>query len=173
MQTQETEVNKRTFPEQSVDVRLVADRLRQAKPDEVIPYQVFNEIIRGDVQFKQAWVLMQARKVVLREDRMVFECVRGVGLKRLTDSGISGIGEQSIAHIHRHSARATKKMACADYATLGNEEKIRYNAHLSVLGALRAVTTKRKIEKLEIAAGEQNRQLALKDTLKLFANGGE
>lgn len=101
----------------SPDALLLADRLRQVPVGEAIDYDALSDIIKRRVNKDARHVLRTARDIVLREDRIVFEAVRG-GIKRLTDAEIAAMGPYYIKLIRRRSVRAERKVECANIAAL-------------------------------------------------------
>lgn len=74
--------NVRIIPSLSIESGILASRLRQAKPGEVVTYVEMSRNIGKSVQ-RHRGSLDTARRIVMRDDRMIFECVKDVGLKCL------------------------------------------------------------------------------------------
>lgn len=162
-----TEPNK-TIPELSIDAQVLIARLKKLSKGDFIPYSELNTLVSGDVQDGDASALHRARHRLLKDDRMVFEVVRGKGLKRIEDGDSIGIGESATRRTRRLSRRAAEKMMCADYDKLTKEQKAEYNCYLSVLGALCMVTKTDKVKAIRDAAYASEDKLPLNKTLELF-----
>jgi hypothetical protein len=72
----------RIIPALSIESGILVSRLRQAKPGDVVTYAEMSKIIGMSVQ-KHRGSLDTARRIVMRDDRLIFGCVKDVGLKRL------------------------------------------------------------------------------------------
>lgn len=150
----------RSIPELSVDTQALERLLLAVEIGGDISYQTMNKAIGRDVQNGARHILMSAVRRVQRDRHMVFAPVFGKGLKRLTDAGVLGIGEQAIAAIGRKSRRTVKKLACADYDKLTTAEKTTHNVLVSQLGALAHVTSGSTQKKLTERAGHEKLPVA-------------
>lgn len=168
--TDQVATNK-AIPELSIDVRLLAERLKKATPGEVISYADLSSVIGQDVRGRQGYArLKSARRVVQREANMIFEAVTRQGLKRCDDMGIVKVAQSCIDSIHRRATRGLKAIACVNVDTLDNNGRILLNATASHLGVLRQVTTAKSQEKLTQAVAKTSDKLPLQKTLEAFAS---
>lgn len=136
---------------------------------ETIEYPELNKLIGGgNVQSKHRYLLETAQRALLSEDRVVFGCVFGKGLKRLEANEIPAIGDHARGKINRISKRAARKLACADYAKLNNEQRLEWNTHMSLLGVIATVTKQQKVLQLKAAVSAVEERLPLNKTLELF-----
>lgn len=170
MTTQQTELiaGEKPLFELSVDAQLLTKRLMKAEVGETVTYAEMNELIHSNVQKKSRHLMQRARITCQREKRMVFDAIENVGLKRLNDSEIAQTGERVMSGINRAARRGFKRINCADYNAIDNEAKIKMNTHLSMLGALNAITSAKKMPLLEDKVREVNDRLSLANTLKMF-----
>lgn len=138
-----------------------------------ISYQALGALIKlADIREKLS-VIQSARNIAVREFGIVFGCVENVGFKRLTDSEIANLGAFTIGHIRRVSRSTVKRISCAKYEGLSNEDKIKSNTSISFLGALHQMSHRARQLRLEDKVKECGTQLKLADTMKLFSNGRE
>lgn len=79
-----------------------------------------------------------------------------------------GIGEAATDRVRRISRRSAEKMLCADFDKLTNEQKIEFNTHVSILGALAMVTRTDKVKQVKAAVAVANEKLPLASTLIAF-----
>lgn len=158
----------KSIPELSVDAQILIERLKKASKGELIPYSELSKLIGGDVTAKERSILTRARHRVLKDDRIVFACVTGQGVKRLEDVDHIGIGQQATSKVRRLSRRAAEKMMCANYDSLDNEQRVEYNTQLSVLGALSMVTKSDKVKLISAEVQKSNEKLPLSKTLEAF-----
>lgn len=162
--------NTKSIPEASIDMRLVFDRLKTSKPDEVISYEDLSSIIGTDTRRGRGYsVVSSARRKALNQLGMVFEAISGTGIKRLSDRQISRVGDGVIRSIRRRAKIGTKKLACVgDFSALPNEDKIAHNASLSMLGAVAQAMTTKTLDRIEAAVKEASKELPVAKTLALF-----
>jgi hypothetical protein len=158
----------KSIPEMAIDTRLLLQRLLQAKVGEVITYQDLNGQIDRDVQREANPCLQSAMRSALRQ-MMVFSTIRGVGVKRLTDRELAGIGDATRQHISRSARMAMRKMAAVqDFDTLNNEEKVRHNTNLAMLGAVAHIASPNQMKTLEGRVTANAGVLPVQRTLAAF-----
>lgn len=155
--------------EASSDARFMAKVLANANPGEIVTYEMLSEAIGRDVRRFAASALFTAVKMQLRE-RRVFECIRGVGYKLLEGHEIVRTqGEKAFNAITNKARSAVKKIAAADYSELNNDQKVKHNAQISMLGAICHMTKPKALENVENAViAAQNKELPVGNTLALF-----
>lgn len=124
----------------SSDSLALAKALESIKINETVEYQKLSSAIGRDVQGVGRSAMQQARKVVQRDHKMVFDVVRGVGLRRLDDDAIVDASDKSISVVRRGIRRAAKRLVCADYEALTKDKKTKHNVAMSVFGVLSEVT---------------------------------
>ena len=161
---------KRVIPQLSVDTQILYERIKKAAIGDFISYPELTALIDRNVQTKGYSALMTARKMARRNDRMVFECVRGEGLKRLDDHGIvTGIPQQGLKRIRHISRTAAMKLSCVqNFDGLQNGDKISHNAAVSLFGAITLFTRERSVKRIEAAVQEKADKLPVMKTLELF-----
>ena len=112
--------------------------------------------------------LQSAMRAALRQE-MVFSTIRGVGVKRLTDRELAGIGEATRQHITKSARTAMKKMTLVqDFKALTNEEKIRHNTSLAMLGAVAHIASPKQAKALEGKVSTTLGTLPVQKTLAAF-----
>lgn len=164
----ETNETKKAIPQISVDSQVIIANLRAMKKGDVIGYSDLSKLISSDVTTKSRYALNTARRRVLMDDGMVFEAVRGVGIKRMDDTGIISIGEQSERRLHRLSRNAMRKLSCADMDNLNNDQKLEVATHSSVIGAIAVITKPSKIRLIKAAVQQSEKQLPVNKSLEIF-----
>ena len=93
-------------------------------------------------------ILMTARNTALRENQMVFDCITGIGIKRLSDSEIVSMESvRPMARVRSALRNGVKRITCAQNIT--NEERIRVNASLSMFSVLAEFSKNKSLDKLE------------------------
>jgi hypothetical protein len=155
----------RAIPELSVDTQILERLLVGAAVGDVIGYGALSAAIGRDVQNSARHLLMSAQRRLQRERQMVFAPVVGVGIKRLDDAGIVGVGESIMARTGRSARRGIQKLACATYESLPNDLKVKHNAMLSAFGVLAHMTKSKTLRQLEGVAEKASQPLAIKPCL--------
>lgn len=158
----------KSIPEWSADSQLLYKRFVDVQPDQVVTYDELSSIIHSDVRKDGRGALYSAKNRALRDNQIVLEAVRNVGLKRLNDISIAtNVGPSCLRKI-RSTARSGKRklVSVQDFEALPNAAKLTHNTHLSFLGAIDLMSKHHKIRKLE----QQAKQTALPpaDALKAF-----
>lgn len=159
----------RVIPEISADGQRLAQRLAHSQPGDIIPYQELSLIIHRNVQREGRSAMDCARKYALRDEQALFECIRGVGLKRLTDEEIVKVGPSHIKRIHSASRRGILKLSSIrDFTKLNERDQIRHNTAMSLLGVFFEVSRVKSIRRIEAAVAVVQKKLPLEDTLRAF-----
>lgn len=165
----------KTIPEIGLDTRLLAERLRALRVDEEVTYAELSQLIGRNVQHEARGILRTARHHVEREDRIVTECVRNQSVKRLADAVIvNTIGTAARQRIRRTAQRAIRKLVAVDFPALPNDLKVKQNAELSQLGAIRAFGQNRATQRIADRVQEEGKgsALAVSKTLAMFSTKG-
>ena len=162
-------MDKSSF-ELSIDTQILIDELLKAEIGDVIEYAALSKVLRRNVRTVAAGNLRSARKIVQRDEEIVFGAIRGIGLKRLGDEAIACSGESSIKRIHRESIRGINRLKTVqNYDGLPPTARVAHNAAWSVLGALGQGSRPRTQKRVETKVFEVHDKLALAQTLALFA----
>ena len=153
-------------PSLSVDTKILTDRLAQCSIGDIVAYEELTKLIGRDVCTIARSNLTQAVRRMLR-DGIVFGTIRGVGIKRLTDEEIVGVGPQTISKFRRASRRASAKLAnVQDFNGLPQAVKTTHHMSLSVLGVLTYLTKPSNVRKLETRIETAQQALPLQRTLE-------
>lgn len=131
------------------DTKVLASVLREAAVGDVVLYTKLSSSIGRDVQGDARASLQTARSIVQREDNMVFEADRNVGLRRLNDHEIVALWDKQRDHIRRVSKKTAKKVSCVDYDALPREMQVRHNASLSMAAAITMMVSEKSTKRLE------------------------
>jgi hypothetical protein len=138
----------RAIFEVSADARTLAHVLSTAPVGSVIEYSALNRAISRDVQGDARSALESARKIVLTEHSIVFDAVRGVGLKRLSDAEIIDLPAKARAHIRRTARKTVKALVCVEYGGLSRENQVRHNTAISMMGVISEVAAEKSAKRL-------------------------
>lgn len=133
----------------SSDTRFIIQKLREVEIGEIISYTILADAIAKGVSDLKG-PMSSARRVLLREENMVFEAITGVGLRRLSDTQIVGTATRTARHIRRTARRAVQTLsAVSDFSKLDRNDQMRHSAAASVFGAVAEMTTERGITRLQ------------------------
>lgn len=153
--------------EKSADTSILENRLRNTQPGDVISYQDLSKVIGRDVR-QFCWGNLTSARRTLTGEKIHFDIVRGVGLKRLDGAGaVVAVG--SYIEKARHAAgRGIKILQNVEFSELPDDAKRSHLAKSAQLGAIKLFGSSKATKKLEAKAAETSAQLAIGDTLKLF-----
>jgi hypothetical protein len=157
----------------SYETQLLADRLKNLKPAEVVSYHELATIAGMDVRpgGKGYQRLDRARHIVETESLFLIGTVAGVGVKRLEPDEQAAISDNSIGAVKRLARRRAKKLSIVEYGRLNPTQQNKHNMAASVLGVVQLFTRPKALEKLSGAVHEANGKLPVGNTLSLFQNG--
>lgn len=158
----------RTLFRMAFETRMLLNKLR-ASGDEV-SYEELSKVAGVDVQKEGYSNLKTARTIMQREDGVVWDVKRGVGLVRLKHGEIVESGSDTRSRIHKTAEKGLKRLECADYSQLTRPQQVQYNAEMSVHGVLCSISSNKSFLKAERASGNQSRQLNIGETLELFGS---
>lgn len=159
----------RSFPQISIDTKTIQDRLSTCTIGEIIPYSILSELIGRDVQGPARSNLMSAMRRLVAEGK-VFGTVRGVGVKRLSDQEIVGLGTETINRVRRSANKTRNKIAqVANFETLPEESKVSHNTSLSILSVLVHMTKPSTVKQLESKIEQVKIALPLARTLEALS----
>lgn len=156
----------RTIPQLSIDTKTIQDRLMKVEVGDVVTYQELTDLIGRDVQVSARGNLTSAMRRLVA-DGIVFACVRGEGVKRLSDSEIVGVGPDTIAKMRRASNRARQKLAAVnDFNALPRDVQVTHNLSMSVLGIMSHMTRGTTVKRLEAKIEQSQQALPLARALE-------
>lgn len=163
-------MQKKLFiPQISAHTTTLIETLRTVPVGATVSYEILTAAIGANVQAEARHILASARRIVRREDSMVFGVIRGEGLRRLTDSEIATAGSSFLRHVNRTARSGVQTLACVqDFNKLKLEEQIRHNTHLSLLGVFYEVSKTRGIKQIEAVVSVMQKSLPYKDTIRAF-----
>jgi hypothetical protein len=159
----------RSIPGLSIDTKMLTDKLATLVPDDVITYSDLSQVIGRDVQNGARSNLYSAIRRLLADGK-VYASVRGIGIKRLKDEEIVGVGPAVLAKMRRAANRARAKLAAVqDFDSLDRDAKISHNLSLSVLGVVAHMTKASTVKQLETRIDQAQASLPLAKTLEALA----
>lgn len=147
MNSAPVEVNpKPTIGQIGVDALMLARRLAAVSVGEQISYKELSQVIGKDVQAGNT--LRSARNHVLR-DGIIFDCVRGVGLVRMTNDKKAESWIPDMHKARRACKRGMRKLLTVNMDELSPEKQRSVSVGMSTLGAIELFTSAKSIRKIE------------------------
>ena len=160
-------MTNQTIAEQSVDTRLLVALLQKAEIGQVFNYTELSERLGRSIMGAEP-SLSSARRIVQRDFDIVFDVIRGQGIKRLSDAEIVALGDTLPGRVRRTARRRVQKIAKAKDGELSKDQITQRNAVVSMAGALIHMASKSNMAKLEDAVRVNAGELAVGKTLELF-----
>lgn len=156
----------------SADSLTIAQRLREVPPGGTCSYAELTTLIRRNVQKEARFCLTSARRLLQREEQILFAPIRGKGVKRLTDEEITQLGPATIRRINRASHRGAHQLICVkEVEKLPLEARTRLNMSASLIGVFYNVSKAQGVKQIEQVVRQINRELPLRDALStMLAN---
>jgi hypothetical protein len=150
----------------SADSIALIDALRGVKIGDVITYEHLNAVISGDVQKRQRSALLTARRRLVREDRIVFDVVRGVGLRRLSNAETANVLPSCTRRLRRAAGRARRIGECVSVLELEPSDRAKLVARMTQLQLVAEITTSTAEKRVEVAAAGATAPLAAEQAWK-------
>lgn len=164
-----------TIQDAHPDALVLASKLEEVPEGETITYAALSAAIAGDVQRVARPRLQTARRIVMREHRIVFGTIRDVGLTRLAPPAVVRGAGAGIQRVRRHAHREMRKLMTLNSNTLAPEDQVRWVARTAMFGVLRHIAKPRRLAALEdrVRSMPTVAALPLAATLDVFRNGKE
>lgn len=159
----------KTYYQKSAEAQAIELFLETAEIGQVITYSDISDAAGVDVTSSaHRGKLRTARESLQNGQQMLFGCVKGIGLKRLDDAQIVGAGASMIRTMSRQATRAARALACADFASLSDADKIKHNVSMSIAGAVRISTSEASRVSLERKVLSNGGKIDIHSTMQFF-----
>lgn len=160
-------MQKQIINQMGIDSQLIRDRLSKMDIGETISYKELSTIIQKDITGHRHIFYTAAKS--LMPDGFVFDCVAGVGFRRLNDTEKVDVAANGFTRIRKIANKCIRQaQAVTDFDTLPNDKKLKHNMVLSIGGAVRLFTGSSGQKRVESAVTPV-KELDLSGTLKLFS----
>jgi hypothetical protein len=154
-------------PENEAASRLLEAKFCELAVNESITHHQLSDIVRFDIR-KKSFIVCRARRNAMKRN-VVIGSIRGVGYKRLDDSGIAGDVSRHRSITHRAALRGIRKSEkLADMTKLNEQQRTRFLADSSILSVIAYATTDTSLKKLEVRIEKTQAKLPLAETLDAF-----
>ncbi len=150
------------------DALALAKTLRNIQEGEEITYKALSKSINADVQEKKRGSLETARRILLRDNQMVFAPVRGIGLRRLLPGEVVEHEQRATIVIRKAIHRSAKRLSTVEPEKLVDKELISHSVVSATLAAAAYSVSQPARHKIEQAVRDTGK-LNLGDTMKLFS----
>jgi hypothetical protein len=161
-------MGKTPIMEITADVKLLAQRLEQAAPGELVSYNELNSILGQDVQKRYRYKLQSACGLVFRESKKVFGAVSGEGLQYLTGEQVSMRQDARVKSIGKKAKRGLRELSVVNMAELSDSEKSRVYTIRTILSLTVEGTAAKTVKKIEAAVGNSKCEIATAKLLEFF-----
>ena len=160
--------SRKTLFDRTIETQAAIEVMRIVNRDDIITYEVLEKEVGCNPQHGGRGYVNSARRYLQREHGMVFVAVPNVGYKRLTDTEIVKSSPEALTKSRRASRRAAQRLTCVEYDELSKEDKVAHQVHLSLFGAIQAISKADASKKLTSQVAETMRSLPLNQTLEAF-----
>lgn len=147
-------------------VNLVAEATKD--PGAVITYEWLSTTISRDVSKEARHLLNTARRRALSKNRMVFEVVRGVGVKLVSDTEMVKLAAASRKKAGKAAKRGLKKIETVELTKLDQDQRTRLVAEATVLSMQAEAAKERSVKKLVSRASSKDMVPLLEASLDMF-----
>ena len=161
-----------SIPERSLQTCTLLQALLGVQVNEVITYAALGALIGEHVVGANCY-LGSARRAALAEENMLFECVRGHGLKRLGGTEAIEACEVLPKRVRSIARRTKKKLGVVDYNEASADERIRINMLRTEIAFLDLGTRLKTQHLLKEAVALSNNALPPVKMLALFTKKEE
>lgn len=146
----------------------IRDHLARVAVGEVVTYEMLANGVRADVQREGRHALRSARRM-LEDEKIAFDVIVNVGLRRLTDKELASMGGGAFVRIRGVAARTIRKMECAAVDKLSNDDRVRLHATVSHLGAIQQFSSSPTAARIEQKVRKTLEVLPPSDAIAMFA----
>jgi len=157
----------------SFEVAELIKKLSTLKKGESITYDDLTSVVMGDCSPKgdKYPYLLNARKALIREYKIVFKAVPNEGLERLDDSGIVDRSNKKLAGTTRQAKKEMQILTFVDYENLIPDQQLVHNTNMSIFNVVKTVGQADKIKRISTEIKNMgNNRLEISETIKAFAN---
>ena len=152
----------------SIDTVIIENRLRNTVPGEIVTYEELSTLLGRDyVEFCRSNGTT-AQKSLMSEHSMFFDCVRGVGYRRLTDDETNGYMDHFRKSIKTTSRNGVRCSELVPYEKLSEPAKRKHDAVRSTLEVTSLFTADSALKKIEKAVENNSARLSNAETMRLF-----
>lgn len=130
-------VEKSPAYRQSAETKRIATKLQALDVGQKISWEALANAIQEPVGSPRLYAcVISARRHLRREERMIFDTIKSVGLVRLTDAQIVDTGHRSRRKIRKAARECVKTVSSANYNELPRDKQNEYNITVACMGTI-------------------------------------
>lgn len=158
----------KTIADLRIETRILANRLKEAKVGDVVPYAELSKLIGSDVQNKSRHLLASAKRVAERDEKCLFSIVRKSGVKRLAPGEQPGEIDLQRVKIRKSAKRALRRSKHVNWSELNESERSQLNATRTLLYFTAQSTADKKLEDTKVLTEKTGQEIAFQKMLEHF-----
>ena len=160
-------LNAKLF-EMTADTAILYKHLTAMEPGDTVSYREMSTMLGREIRGDNSH-LQSALRAASRDSGAVFDCVRNVGYRRLTDSEIVQTSAPRTARLRKRVEREGKRLAMvANFDALAINLKQDHNARVSVLGAIAQALKPKAIAEVRNHVSTSMETLPIAKTLEML-----
>lgn len=156
-----------TNPEHAAIVERLAQMLAELPLGETVAYETLSADVKRDISGRYRYLLDAAREKAEKNLGCIFECVRTIGVKRLTAVETPDVGLSAIRRVRKAAKRGKKRLDRVNSNSLGEPEQRKVVAYRSMLGAIGLIADGRKAGAVA-AVADPAKAIPPKNILQMF-----
>jgi hypothetical protein len=153
----------------SAETQALIKFLESAEVGKIITYREMEEACKIDLQTHPG-PLLTARRSLVKNKRMAFGTVRGIGIRLLDDEEVTETGAGTIKKIRRAAHRGVNTLNCANLEKVTPEGKVRLITSKTVLSFMHHAGGRKTLNIAEQAVRISNGEMKIGDVSTLFKN---
>lgn len=122
--------------------------------------------VRPDREAKS--IIRRARLLLFERERIVFETILGVGLKRAVDGDLPRLAGLHVGRAMNDVDRGLQTIAITDVSKLAADERRDYYTHSAVLGVLAITGARKTVERIAEKAQDMTKPFSADGALKII-----
>ena len=140
---------KPVIGQRAIETAVLVKELRAVQVGATITYRALSMACGVDVLARRH-LLDSARRIAMREHRVVFSAEISTGLRRLSDvETVTLMPELRRSRIRSQAKMGIREIATVDYGKLPADKQLAHNVGLAVLGALHMASDRATVRQIE------------------------
>lgn len=133
-----------TSPENAAIIGRLEMLLSELSVGATVEYAQISKVAKRDLRNGSRWLLQRACENTEKQLGCAFECIRGVGIRRLTSDEIPNVGLAVLRKVRMSARRGKKRLDRCNTNSLNESEKRRIVGFGAMLGAVVLIADGRK-----------------------------
>ena len=153
--------------ERSIETQHLLKRLLEMSDGDIVEYSELSQLIGQNVHGGYS-KLSTARRLAFEEVHRVFDCVPGIGVKRLGPDESADTARSSCERIRKQARRKLQMSASMPYDDMSEESRQRLTVSRTILAFTAEAGSKKNVKRIEEAVAKSNAELPFGKALALF-----